>query len=343
MNIRSLRLQNFRNHSDETVLFDSPITVIYGNNGTGKTAILEAIYIALRGSSFRGTDKDILKNDKPWYRIDVETDSYEVTSVYGVNEYKRKYFLVEDKKSLRLPRQFRRPVVLFTPDDLRLVDGSPSRRRKYLDTFLSQYDPIYARQLRRYERALAQRNKLLKYTETTNETLFSWNVILSDAGTYIINARCDYINKLNQSIQAYYRDISGNNDHVRLEYTGCRASGQQLLHAYEHSLARDQCAQHTSVGPHRHDLEIHLNDRLAEEVASRGEVRTLILALKYREVDIVRAKDEVDPVILLDDVFGELDEVRQNNLLKELDGLQIIITSTHTIGREGIAHIHLAD
>ena len=91
------------------------------------------------------------------------------------------------------------------------------------------------------------------------------------------------------------------------------------------------------------DLEIHLNDRPAEEVASRGEVRTLILALKYREVDIVRAKDEVDPVILLDDVFGELDEVRQNNLLKELDGLQIIITSTHAIGREGIAHIHLAD
>lgn len=130
---------------------------------------------------------------------------------------------------------------------------------------------------------------------------------------------------------------------MRLEYTGYRASSQQLLHAYEHSLARDQRAQHTSVGPHRHDLEIHLNDRLAEEVASRGEVRTLILALKYREVDIVRANDEVDPVILLDDVFGELDEVRQNNLLKELDGLQIIITSTHAIGREGIAHIHLAD
>ena len=106
MNIRSLRLQNFRNHSDETVLFDSPITVIYGNNGTGKTAILEAIYIALRGSSFRGTDKDILKNGKPWYRIDIETDSYEVTSVYGVNEYKRKYFLVEDKKSRHILPSF---------------------------------------------------------------------------------------------------------------------------------------------------------------------------------------------------------------------------------------------
>lgn len=343
MNVKSLRLQNFRNHSNETVAIDNPITVIYGNNGTGKTAILEAVYIALRGTSFRGTDKDMLKQNEPWYRIDVEMDSHAVTAVYGVNEYKRKYFLVEDKKSMRLPRQFRYPVVLFTPDDLRLIDGSPARRRKYLDTFISQYDPLYARHLRRYERALAQRNKLLKYLETTDETLFSWNVILSDTGSYIINARCDYINTLNEAIQSYYQEISGNKDQVRLEYTGHRVSSQQLLHAYENSFDRDRRTQHTSVGPHRHDLEVYLNNRLAEEVASRGEVRTLILALKYREVDIVRAKDESDPVILLDDVFGELDEARQNNLLKELDGLQIIITSTHPIKRKNIAHIHLAD
>lgn len=344
MRVSSVRLQNFRNHSDKTVALSEAVTVIYGNNGIGKTAILEAIYVALRGTSFKGVDRDILKHSASWYRIDISTSAYTVTSVYGTDEHRRKYFIVDDKKSIRLPQKFRYPVILFTPDDLRLIDGSPARRRKYLDTFLSQYDPQYAQQLRRYERALSQRNKLLKHHSTTPETLFPWDIILSDAGSYIINARRLYIDALNKSIQNYYRAIAQRDDTVRLIYSVKHAvSSQQLLHAYEESIQQDLVTQHTSVGPHRHDLEIYLNGVSAEDVASRGEVRTLVLALKYREVDIVTERTGHHPVILLDDVFGELDTQRQNKLLREFNGLQIIITSTHPIARKGVAYIHLTD
>lgn len=344
MNINTVRLQNFRNHSDTTVDISGAITVIHGNNGIGKTSILEAVYIALRGTSFKGVDKDILKHTMPWYRVDVITSEHTVTSVYGTDEYQRKYFTIEDKKTARLPQKYRHPVILFTPDDLRLVDGSPARRRKYLDGFLSQYDPSYAQQLHRYERALIQRNKLLKSTHVTNETLFSWNVILSDAGSYIINARIRYIEMLTTSIQVYYREIAQNSDVVQLTYSSTQqVSSQQLLHAYEQSFQRDIMAQHTSVGPHRHDMEIYLNNVLAEDIASRGEVRTLILALKYCEVEIVKQLTEKSPVILLDDVFGELDTTRQKKLLREFNGLQIIITSTHPIRRRNITHVHLSD
>lgn len=328
--VKKLSIENIRSHGKFSTSFSPTVTVITGNNGSGKTSLIEAIYISLRGTSFKGSDGDVLNRDSDWWRIDIELDENKKRSVTFNSEAvnNRKKITIDGKSSSRMPIKYKHPVVLFEPEDLRLLNGSPSRRRQFIDRFITQLDPIYNTALHKYERALKQRNILLKKNNVTHDEMFVWDIALSEYGAYIIEKRIGFIERINGLLNDLYDSIAKSTDEVSVHYSHTYIGDikQKLLNDLHGHLEKDKILGFTSTGPHRHDVIFKFNNSPALDVASRGEVRTMILAIKFIEVEIIEEITNQKPIILLDDVFSELDDKRQKSLLKSDN--QIIITST---------------
>ena len=329
--VKKLSVRNIRSHDNFTIKLSPTVTVITGDNGSGKTSLIEALYVSLQGKSFKGSDKDMLRYEMPWWRIDVEFDDFIKRTVTFNPELPsgKKKFVIDEKINYRLPAKSKYPVVLFEPDDLRLLHGSPTRRRQFIDVFISQLDTLYSHNLHKYERALKQRNNLLKKQFTSRDELFVWDVALSEYGSYIIDKRIAFIEKLNSQLNDAYNVIAKSNDIVTMHYSHTFIGDikQKLLNDLHGHMDKDLINGFTSTGPHRHDVVFQFNNSPALDVASRGEVRSIVLALKFLEVDIIEQITNLKPIILLDDVFSELDKKRQEQLL--LNQNQTIITSTH--------------
>ena len=330
--ITKLQVQNIRTHDHYLLTLSPNVTLITGQNGSGKTSLIESIYIALQGSSFKGSDTDILKQHQPWWRIDIQFDNIAARTVKfdPSRTTGRKQFIVDDKTNYRMLQKHKYPVVLFEPDDLRLLHGSPTRRRQFIDRFISQLNPLYGLALRKYDRALKQRNNLLKSSLVASDELFVWNLTLSEHGAYIIEQRIHFIEQINQQLNSMYNLIAESTDVVSVHYSHTSIGNikQKLLGELHAHSERDQILGYTSIGPHRHDVIFRYNDSPALSVASRGEVRSIVLALKFLEVEIIERITSLKPIVLLDDVFSELDEHRQSALMNNGLGAQLIIATT---------------
>lgn len=340
--VSKLHIQYIRSHRQFTLELSPNVTVITGSNGSGKTTLIESVYIALQGNSFKGSDTDLLQTDRPWWKIDLlfddeqkRTVKYDPSRISG-----KKQFLVDNKTNYRLLPKNKYPVVLFEPEDLRLLHGSPSRRRQFIDRFISQLNPLYATNLKKYERALKQRNNLLKKYHSSSNDFFAWDVALSEYGAYIIEQRIAFIEQINAKLGSAYKDIAHTDDEISVHYSHTFVGDikQKLLAELHARSERDRIIGSTSVGPHRHDVVFEFNHHPALSVASRGEVRTIILALKFLEVDIIEQLTGLKPLILLDDVFSELDLARQKALSDTIRSHQIIITSTHLLSDSQTGH-----
>lgn len=334
MILKTLRVQNFRTHSDFILEIGEKSTLISGANGSGKTSLLEAIYFALQGTSFRSSDKEILRNDgSSWFRIDLKDsrDSLRTIIFNNAVQKSKKQFLVDGNKKARLNANLRIPVVLFEPDDLQLLSGSPTRRRNFLDYFLSQIFPSFQLALTRYNKALKQRNNLLKRDNVSKDELFPWNLMLAEYGAEIISKRQDFLELLNSKIEEVYFEISGVKDEIEIDYLGEKVSKNEILAILSENIERDKILGYTNFGPHKHDIQFIFNKKPAQNVASRGENRSLVLALKFIETDILSDLTSKRPIVLLDDVFSELDDDRQKLLTKHFSKYQTIITSTNEI------------
>jgi len=343
--IKNLHVQHLRSHDAYMIDFSPEVTIITGANGSGKTSLLEAIYVSLQGTSFKGSDGDLLKKQAPWWRIDISFDD-EPNRVVKFDPEKvtgRKQFIIDNKTTARIPAKLKYPVVLFEPEDLRLLHGSPTRRRQFIDRFISQLNPLYGPALRKYERSLRQRNNLLKNVLVSNDELFPWNISLAEHGSFIIEQRIAFIEQINRNLGTLYQEIAGTHDAVSIHYSHTFVGDikQKLLNELHSHLERDRYLGNTSVGPHRHDVIFQINDSPALSVASRGEARTIVLALKFLEVDIIEQLIDKQPIILLDDVFSELDANRQQLLTTQLKGHQIIITSATSHAGEHLRHIEI--
>jgi DNA replication and repair protein RecF len=337
--ITSLRVQHLRTHKLYSLPLSPSVTLITGENGSGKTSLIEAIYIACQGSSFKGSDNEILMHNTSWYRVDLSfnDDSVRTVKFDPQKPNGKKQFTIDHKTHYRLSYVNKYPLVLFEPEDLRLLNGSPTRRRQFIDQFISQLDSNYSITLHRYERALKQRNNLLKQPNFTDDDMFAWNVSLSEYGATIIEKRQKFIESLNERLQEVYRSISHTMDNISIQYSYNYSGsiGQRLLsELYTHS-NRDKMLGYTSIGPHRHDVLFELNETPAMAVASRGEIRTIVLALKFLEVSIIESLTNIQPIILLDDVFSELDDSRQKRLIDEFKQYQIVIASVNNFPING--------
>lgn len=331
MIINKIKLTNFRNHTSYSLDCKEDTTLIIGPNGCGKTSVLEAVYILTRGKSFRASDPEIIKRNKDFYRIEFTTTSGEKRIASFDN--KTKTFIISDKKSRRLPKVEKYPVILFQPSDLNLISGSPSRHRDYFDRFFSQIIEEYNSSLNKYEKAMRQRNELLKDENVSPSSLFSWNILLAKYGTYINKVRKDLIDEINQKLPKTYHSIADKKDDIKILYQSevNNIPESQYLNTLENNFKKDLYLGHTSFGIHRDDFEFIFNNEIADGSASRGEGRTIILALKFIESNMVTNILNQKPIILLDDVFSELDETRRKFLVKNFKDNQIIITSVENI------------
>ena len=331
MIIKSIKLTNFRIHKNYKLDCNKETSLIVGENGCGKTSVLEAIYEAMRGKSFKAVDSEIIKRGEDFYRVELNYINGE--KVVVVYDGKKKTFLVGDKKTARLPKKDRYPVVLFEPSDLNLISFSPNRRREYFDRMFGQIDDKYSVSLSKYNKALKQRNELLKIEFLKSEDVFSWNVMLSKYGCELFKMRSLMTVQINKDLTKVYRTIADNKDDVFIEYLGVSKdiSESKYLKELESSFERDRFLGHTTFGIQKDDYKFIFNKVAADGSASRGEVRSIVLALKFIEAAIDYEKLGKKPVILLDDVFSELDEKRQKCLVKNFKDNQIILTSVDEI------------
>lgn len=325
MVIRRVKLTQFRSHQQYILECNPQTTKIIGKNGCGKTSLLEAIYEALQGKSFRAVDREILRRGDEFYRVELEyVDGRKVLVVYDGN---KKEFLVEDKKTRRLPKKAKYPIVLFEPDDLNLVGSSPVSRRNYFDRMFGQLSEQYNMALNRYNKALKQRNELLKREDLAQGELFSWDVLLTKYGIELKEAREKQVERINQRLTEVYRSIAKNDDEVLLEYVSEVVNGDKMLAELRSRFEKDHLLGHTSFGVHRDNYEFVFNQTKADGSASRGEVRSIVIALKFIEAEMIVEILGKPPVVLLDDVFSELDATRQKCLVQNFQENQIILTS----------------
>lgn len=331
MIIKSVKLTNFRNHTQYLLECEDETSLILGENGCGKTSVLEAIYILTRGKSFRAVDSEIIKRGTSFYRIELNYQDGETT--IATYDGKNKFFICSDKKTKRLPHKNKYPIILFLPSDLNLISHSPGRRRDYFDFIFGELDESYSSNLSKYRKALKQRNEILKSDHLTRDTLFSWNILLARLGVSIINSRQNYTEEINHRLIPTYRSIAENDDTLQINYHS-EATGMtenSYLNRLEQNYGRDSILGHTSFGVHRDDYLFRFNDNPADGSASRGETRSIILALKFIEAKLIQDLLGQKPLILLDDVFSELDESRRTCLVKNFKNHQVILTSVESV------------
>ncbi len=339
MTIAELRLANLRSYELFSRTLHPNTTLILGKNGTGKTTLLEALYTLMQGTSFRGRDADMIAHNTTRSDLQLTTSTgakRSLTLQLTPENSIKKVFKLENKTSSRLPTNQRLGVVLFEPNELRSLSSSPERRRAFFDGIIARTNPSYAATIRRYQRALTQRNELLKKRETTsqsiwNDQLFAWDIQFSDLAKHIVKQRRAFVEQSNQTLSTIYSTIAGSPHETLASYRSpipAHNYQQTLLDTLSANALGDSYRGYTSHGPHRDDILLSLDGHLVNETASRGELRTIMLAYKLYEVQLQQQLFHAPPLVLLDDVFSELDTEHEQQLIAALAPYQTIITAT---------------
>lgn len=331
--INNIRLQKFRSYGDASFEFDPGVNIIVGPNASGKTNLLEAVMVLAQGNSFRVRDAELIKFKAPWARLDGLFDNHtRALKLQPSGLAITKTYLLEDQPFKRLSLERTVPIVFFEPNHLQLLTRGPEPRRDYIDSLLSGTVPGFKNINSAYRRALAQRNALLKKgSHQANQQLFAWNVRLGELGSQIAAARQGLITNLNKRLPKTYSQIAGSKSSLRLDYVNqfpIDNYASQLVSKLEKNVDTDIQRGFTTCGPHREDFVFYLNKQLAGPTASRGETRSLLLALKALELQLVESARNQKPILLLDDVFSELDGARRQALVELLRDHQAIITTT---------------
>jgi len=334
--ISSLRVQNFRGFTDAQFEFEPGVNIIVGPNASGKTTILEGLLLAAGIGTFKGQDADLIRFESDWLRADatLEAGSRTVKLTRQAESRTSKEYLLDGVKRIRLSQHQLLPVVLFEPQDMNLLVGDPSGRRDFLDRILTSTQLGYTVLLKNYRRALAQRNRLLKQMagqERDKGELFVWDLRLSELGGAVYLARKTLVDTIAEQFAEQYQLISGKKEAVQLSYESdipAQDYTNGLLKRLSASYDKDVLRGFTGSGPHRDDILITLRTHDARMSASRGETRSLLLTLKLLELREVERVFGHKPLLLLDDVFSELDGHRRRSLASTIKDYQAFITTT---------------
>lgn len=329
-----LELRNFRSHHDKFVKFSPGVNIITGQNGSGKTNLIEALYVLSRGKSFRVKDKYLIEDGQSWIKINTKYNHIErkLKLIQEDDNRINKLFQIDSQEYKRLIDKQKIPVSLFEPGHLQILYGGPESRRILIDSLLEQLDTTYKTTLNGYKRSLLQRNNLLRKKQNIKkDEIFIWDVRLSEFGDKINKKRHDLIKIINSQICVSYQSIASSKDNIELKYiTGSNIDyGSWLMRQLESNLHIDKISGFTSVGPHRDDVKFYINNEEVSVTASRGEIRSILLAFKFIEIKLLEQELGVQPIIILDDVFSELDNTRQQHLTEFFTDNQVFITTTH--------------
>lgn len=334
--ITNIELLNFRSYRDATFDFGPELNVIIGPNASGKTNLLEAILVMSVGSSYRAKDIELVLHGSDWARIDATTEEqHRVVKIQTVdvgNAIKSvKTFEIDDNAMSRLHHSKSIPIVLFEPDHMHLISSVPELRRNFVDDLIEQVDVSFGGIRRNYKRVLSQRNALLKNNPTgLRDQLFVWNLRLSELAGKIAKAREQLLESANALLPDVYNSLAKDKAEIRLKYlTPFNGDYQSaLLRKLEQSIELDVLRGFTAYGPHRDDIAILLNGHMLQDSASRGEVRSVVLALKIIELKLLEESRETKPILLLDDVYSELDNHRRAALSNYVEQYQTFLTTT---------------
>ena len=341
MTVDSVKINNFRNITDLTLSADEGVNVIYGENAQGKTNILESIWLFTGCKSFRGAkDAEFLKFGEDFAKINLNfrDNSREKKSEIIFSDKKKSVSLngISLRSSAELIGSFY--AVIFSPVHLSLIKDGPGERRKFLDTALCQLKPKYAEYLASYKKVLMHRNALLKdlYMSTQlYDVLDSFDDQLARYASAVIVERLKYIDILSEYSMNIYSGISENKENISVFYSKSKEIDKncspkdiyiQELEKIKEARKEDVIYKTTSVGPHRDDIEILINNVSARSFGSQGQQRSCALALKLGESEIIKKVTGETPVALLDDVMSELDEKRQDYVLNHITDRQVFLT-----------------
>ena len=333
MKAKKLELVNFRNYENEIIDFDDDVNVICGDNGMGKTNIVEAVYYFSHGRSFRSNGREIIREGSENAHIKLFYDNgiRDMKSEIRFSGGKKKEILLNDielKKNSQLLGNF--ICVLFTPDELNLVKGMPEARRRFLDSAIMPLRPGYVRDMIVYKTVVAQKTAVLKTGRF--ETLPIWNEKLVECGARIIKMRESFINKISEKAFEMQKDISLGRENLEIRYLPSVKSDGDIEEAFRKKLYEAQEREKESgiclYGPHRDEIVFEINGKNAKNYASQGQIRTAVLCLKTAQMEIIKDEREEYPVLLLDDILSELDKKRRDFLVSEIKDKQVIITCT---------------
>jgi len=336
MKLRSLSLTNFKNIASASLDFSPKVNCLLGDNGMGKSNLLDAIYfLSFTKSYTRVPDSMLIRRGESFGivvgRYDRNGADEELTA--GLRPGTRKSFKRAGKEYKRLSSHIGLfPAVMVAPADLELVTGASDERRRFVDMIISQSDPVYLDALIRYGQALEQRNRMLR-DEIADAMLYeSVEMVMDAAASVIQSRRTAIIAELSHIFDKYYTAIAGDGEHAGLTYDRSGASHSSLSEALDHARARDRILHYTTVGPHRDDIEFALNEMPLRRTASQGQTKTFTVALRFAQYDFLRRTTPVAPLLLLDDIFDKLDATRVERIIKLVardDFGQIFITDTN--------------
>lgn len=341
MVINSLELNNFRNYECQKLMFSRETNIIFGKNAQGKTNLLEAISLFSAGKSYRRiSEKNLIKYDCDFARIKIEFETFgvEKSAEIVISKGKNKFIRLNGvplSRTSELLGIFN--CVVFSPEELFLINGAPELRRNFIDLFLSSQKPLYYNTLKRYFKTLKQKNNLLKNINDENcETLNIWNEELAQNGAKIMVYRRDMLKILSKEADKAYKKIAADKEGLKVTYNpnvydemySEKELKNRLLEAMERKKQAEIMVGASLVGIHRDDIEFFIDGQNAKNFASQGQQRTAVISLKMAQAEIIKSQSGEYPIFLFDDIMSELDSERRNYIAKEIKNSQVIITST---------------
>ena len=338
MILKKLSIINYKNIKTATLDFSPKIKCLIGSNGVGKTNVLDAVYyLSFCRSAQNPIDSQVIRHNQDYFVIEglYDTDDGAVENIYcGMKRGTKKHFKRNKKEYKRLSEHIGLiPLVVVSPSDTLLIEGGSEERRRLMDIVISQYDNSYIDALNRYNKALQQRNTLLKMDEEPDADIMAiWEEQMAAEGETIYAKRAQFVEELIPIFQQYYQEISSNCEQVRLNYVSHCQRGR-LLDVIQRDRFKDRAVGYSLHGVHRDDLEFTLGDHQMKREGSQGQNKTFVIALKLAQFDFLkRTASHTTPLMLLDDIFDKLDAQRVEKIVSIVSGEefgQIFITDTN--------------
>ncbi len=333
MYIDKIKLNNFRNYIEEEINLDKNINIFYGNNAQGKTNILESIYLCAIGKSYRtNKDREIININKDFSKVEINYSKKDREGKIKLEISDKKNLYLNDIKLKKISEVLGNiNIVLFNPDDINIFKEGPSKRRRILDIMISQLRPSYVYNLNMYLKILEQRNnylKQIKYENKNEEMLDVWDTQIAKYAEIINLYRKEFTEKIKEKIVDVHKKITDNKEEIKIEYISDFTNQEEFLKEIKNSRKIDIIKGYTGKGIHRDDLKLFINDKEIGIYGSQGQHRSAILSIKLSELQIIKDETEENPILLLDDFMSELDKIRRQNFLEDVQDTQIIITCT---------------